>query len=49
MGWNDHDPAFSAIEAKAEELMDEGLSHDAAWERATSWYSTREIDLDGDY
>lgn len=47
MGWNDHEPAFSSIEMKADELMDEAddngepLTHEQAWEQAMDWYVTR--------
>ena len=47
MGWNDHEPAFSAIELKADELMDEAedngepLTLDQAWAEATNWYTSR--------
>lgn len=34
MGWNDHDPWFSLIEAAADEYMEEGYPYDEAWARA---------------
>lgn len=34
MGWNDHDPWFSMIEAAADEYMAEGCGYDEAWARA---------------
>jgi hypothetical protein len=47
MGWNDHEPAFSAIEMKVDELMDqaeddgEPITRDQAYSEAVDWYVTR--------